>query len=100
MIGTTECTVISSTETEIQCRTKSKGEAGTEEVRVFLKLSETATCNDPVNTNCNFNWETPVVSLTTVSKTHNPSTGTYELTVSGSNFPSLTTDINFSIDGT
>jgi hypothetical protein len=55
MIGTTLCAIVSTSETEIKCRTKPRlsGTAGSDTLTVFLKVSEEGVCSVSP---CEFTW--------------------------------------------
>jgi hypothetical protein len=99
-LGATSCFVQTTSATQITCKvddtiTKAVGDAG--EVVVFLKTSEEATCPSTV---CqSFQFTDSIPSITAMSSRWNAAAGTWEIVVTGVQFPTALSEITMTIDG-
>ena len=81
MIGDYECPVISTNATSITCLTplRPNTNAETDEITVFLKTSEEATCSMG-GLGCNYVWSTSnIPALTSFATVFDSSSYTYEI---------------------
>ena len=99
-IGDAYCDVVTTSATQITCRTQPRtSQLTTETLIVFLKTSEEAVCN--VVGDCQFTWleEASLPSLTSFATSYNEGLQKFQVTLTGTDFPSSTSDVTFVVDG-
>ena len=101
-VGYTPCNVLTTSNNQITCMTQSKRASDpiTEDLIVFLRTFYEADCAFGVG-NCTYTWldDTQLPVLTSYSVVFDPLVNDYVLTLVGTSFPSVTSDVKFIVDG-